>query len=82
MPKVVEAVYENGVLRLTKPIKLPKRKKILVYIEEKRFSELIDELELEAREDLDKTLEEIRRKRFKQHAHSREGARGAKEGAG
>ena len=34
MPKVVEAVYENGMLRLTKPIKLPKRKKILVYIEE------------------------------------------------
>ena len=37
MPKVVEAVYENGVLRLTKPIKLPKRKKIL-YISEKRDS--------------------------------------------
>ena len=71
MPKVVEAVYENGVLKLTKPIKLPKRRKVLVYIEEKRFSELIDELELEAREDLDKTLEEIRRKRSKHHAHPR-----------
>ncbi|WP_324735253.1 antitoxin family protein [Thermococcus sp. SY098] len=57
MSKPVEAVYENGVLRLTKLIKLPKREKILVYIEEKRFFELIDELELEAREDLDKTLE-------------------------
>jgi len=63
MSKVVEAVYENGVLRLTNPIKLPKMKKILVYVEEKRFSELIDELELEAREDLDKTVEKIRRKR-------------------
>ncbi|WP_456321729.1 antitoxin AF2212-like protein [Palaeococcus sp. (in: euryarchaeotes)] len=71
MPKAVEAVYENGVLRLTKPVKLPKRRKILVYIEEKRFSELIDELELEAREDLDKTLEKTRRKRSKQHAHPR-----------
>ena len=65
MLKVIEAVYENGMLKLTKPIKLPRRKKILVYIEEKRFSELIDELELEAKEDLDKTLEDIRRKRFK-----------------
>ena len=58
-------------LRLTKPIKLPKRKKVLIYIEEKRLSELIDELELEAREDLDKTLEDIRRKRFKQHTPPR-----------
>jgi len=69
------------VLRLTKPIKLPKRKKVLIYIEEKRLSELIDELELEAREDLDKTLEEIRRKRFKQHAHPRKRTRRDKEKA-
>ena len=45
MPKVVEAIYEDGVLKLTKPINLPKNKKILIYIEEKSFTELIDKIE-------------------------------------
>jgi predicted DNA-binding antitoxin AbrB/MazE fold protein len=64
MPKVVEAIYEDGVLKLTKPINLPKNKKILIYIEEKSFAELIDEIELEAKDDVDKTLEEVRRKKY------------------
>jgi len=63
MPRVVEAIYEDGILKLTKPINLPKNKKIFICIEEKNFAELIDEIELEAREDVDKTLEEVRGKR-------------------
>ena len=64
MPKVVEAIYEDGILKLTKPINLPKNKKILICIEEKNFAELIDKIELEAKEDIDKTLEDVRRKKY------------------
>ena len=59
MPKAIEAVYENGVIKPLKPISLP-AKRLIVYIEEKRFSELIDELELEAKEDVDRSIAAIR----------------------
>ncbi|WP_297535419.1 antitoxin family protein [Thermococcus sp.] len=59
MPKVIEAVYENGVIKPLKPLSLPS-KRIVIYIEEKKFSELIDELELEARENVDETLDSVR----------------------
>jgi len=48
MPKVIEAVYEKGVITPLKPLSLPS-KRIIIYIEEKKFSELIEELELGAR---------------------------------
>ena len=56
MPKAIEAIYENGVI---KPLSLPS-KRLIVYIEEKRFSELIEELELEAREDVDRSIAIVR----------------------
>ncbi len=59
MPKVIEAVYENGVIKPLKPLSLPS-KRIVIYIEEKKFSELIEELELEARENVDETLDSVR----------------------
>ncbi|AHL22923.1 MULTISPECIES: antitoxin family protein [Thermococcus] len=59
MPKVIEAVYENGVIKPLKPLSLPS-KRIVIYIEEKRFSELIDELELEAKENVDETIDSVR----------------------
>jgi len=59
MPKVIEAVYENGVIKPLKPLSLPS-KRIVIYIEEKKFSELIEKLELEARENVDETLDSVR----------------------
>ncbi|NJE00479.1 antitoxin family protein [Thermococcus sp. JdF3] len=59
MSRAIEAVYENGVIKPLKPLSLPS-KRIVIYIEEKRFSELIDELELEAKEDVDRTLNAVR----------------------
>ena len=59
MPRAIEAVYENGVIKPLKPLSLPS-KRLIVYIEEKRFSELIDELKLEAREDIDESIATIR----------------------
>ncbi len=59
MPRAIEAVYENGVIKPLKPLSLPS-KRLIVYIEEKRFSELIDELELEAREDIDESIATVR----------------------
>ncbi|GAB6134854.1 antitoxin AF2212-like protein [Thermococcus prieurii] len=60
MPKVIKAVYENDVIKPLKPLSLPS-KRIVIYIEEKKFSELIDELELEARKNVDETLDSVRR---------------------
>ncbi len=59
MPRAIEAVYENGVIKPLKPLSLPS-KRLIVYIEEKRFSELIDELELEAKEDVDRSIAAVR----------------------
>ncbi|NJE54090.1 antitoxin family protein [Thermococcus sp. 21S9] len=59
MPKVIEAVYENGVIKPLKPLSLPS-KRIVIYIEEKKFSELIEELKLEAKENVDETLDSVR----------------------
>nr|WP_237702096.1 antitoxin family protein [Thermococcus sp. AM4] len=56
---MIEAVYENGVIKPLKPLSLPS-KRIVIYIEEKKFSELIEELELEARENVDETLDSVR----------------------
>ncbi len=59
MPKAVEAIYENGVIKPLKPLSLPS-KRLIIYIEEKRFSKLIDELELEAGEDVDRSIDAVR----------------------
>ncbi len=59
MPKAIEAVYENGVIKPLKPLHLPS-KRIIVYIEERKFSQLIDELELEAREEVDVSIDAVR----------------------
>jgi len=59
MPKVIEAIYEDGVIKPLKPLSLPS-KKLLLYIEERKFSKLVDELELEAQEDIDESLKAIR----------------------
>ncbi|WP_276607313.1 antitoxin AF2212-like protein [Thermococcus indicus] len=59
----METVYENGVVKPLKPLSLPS-KRLIVYIEEKRFSELIDELELEAREDVDRSVAAVRGRNY------------------
>jgi len=58
MPKVIEAVYENGVIKPLKPLSLPSKRTVIY--EEKKFSDLIDELELEARENVDETIDSVR----------------------
>ncbi|ASJ03424.1 hypothetical protein A3L09_09205 [Thermococcus profundus] len=60
MPKIIEAIYEEGVIKPLKPLSLPS-KKLVLYIEERRFSDLVDELELEAREDVEEGIKAIRR---------------------
>jgi len=56
MGKVVRARYENGVLRPLERLDLAEGEEVRIVILPKEFSELVEEVEIEAREDVDKAL--------------------------
>jgi len=61
MSKVVEAIYERGVFRPLEKVRLKEGEivKIVILVEED-FYDLVERLELEAKEDIDKVMDEVR----------------------
>jgi len=58
--RVVRARYENGVLRPLERLDLEEGEEVRVSILPKEFPELVEEVEVEARGDVDKVLREGR----------------------
>jgi len=56
MAKVVRARYENGVLRPLEKLDLAEGEEVRILILPKEFPELIEEVEVEAGEDVDRVL--------------------------
>ncbi len=61
MPKVIRARYEGGVLKPLEPIELEEGEEIRVQLLPEEFPELIDKVNVEAKEDINKALKEVKR---------------------
>ena len=60
MARVVRTRYERGVLRPLEKLDLREGEEVRIVVLPKDFSELVEEIEVEAREDIDKVLREGR----------------------
>ncbi|BEP17250.1 antitoxin family protein [Pyrofollis japonicus] len=61
MSRVIEAVYEKGVLKPLGKIELKDGERVkIIVLTNRDFYDLVEKLELEAKEDIDKTMAEIR----------------------
>ena len=60
MAKVIRARYENGVLKPMEKLDLKEGEEVRIVLLPKEFSELIEEIEIEAKEDVNKVLREGR----------------------
>ena len=60
MAKIIRARYENGVLKPLEKLDLREGEEVRIIVLPKDFSELIEEIEVEAREDVNKVLREGR----------------------
>jgi len=60
MTRVIRARYENGVLKPLEKLNLREGEEVRIVVLPKEFFELIEEIEIEAKEDLDKVLREGR----------------------
>ncbi len=60
MAKVIRARYENGVLKPMEKLDLKEGEEVRIVLLPKEFSELIEEIEIEAKEDVNKILREGR----------------------
>ena len=65
MAKVIRARYENGVLKPMEKLDLKEGEEVRIVVLPKEFSELIEEIEIEAKEDVNKVLREGRERRVK-----------------
>ncbi|OYT47827.1 MAG: hypothetical protein B6U85_04230 [Desulfurococcales archaeon ex4484_42] len=62
MARVIRARYENGVLKPLEKLDLREGEEVRVVVLPKEFSELIEEIEIEAKEDVNKILREGRKR--------------------
>jgi len=62
MARVIRARYENGVLKPLEKLDLREGEEVRVVVLPKEFSELIEEIEIEAKEDVNKILREDRKR--------------------
>jgi len=60
MARVVRVRYENGVLRPLERLDLGEGEEVRILILPKEFPELVEEVDVEAREDVDKVLRDGR----------------------
>ncbi len=61
MSKVVEAVYERGVFRPLEEVGLKEGEKVkIVILVGEEFYDLVERLEVEAKEDIDRVMDEVR----------------------
>jgi len=58
--RIVEAVYEKGVLKPLKEVKLREGERVRIVILMEDFYDLVKRVELEAKEDIDKVVNEVR----------------------
>ncbi len=62
MARIIRARYENGVLKPLSEVELEEGEEVKVVIVDKSFYDLVEELELEAKEDIDKVIAEVRKR--------------------
>ena len=60
MAKIIRARYENGVLKPMEKLDLKEGEEVRIVVLPKEFSKLIEEIEIEAKEDVNKILREGR----------------------
>ena len=61
MSRVVEAVYERGVFRPLEKVRLKEGEKVkIVILAGEDFYDLVERLELEAKENIDEIMDEVR----------------------
>ena len=61
MSRAVEAVYERGVFRPLEKVRLKEGEKVkIVILAGEDFYDLVERLKLEAKEDIDKVMDEVR----------------------
>ncbi len=60
MSRIVEAVYEKGVLKPLEEVKLREGERVRIVILMEDFYDLVKRVELEAKEDIDKVVNEVR----------------------
>jgi predicted DNA-binding antitoxin AbrB/MazE fold protein len=59
--RIVEAVYEKGVLKPLEEVKLREGERVrIIILAEGGFYDLFERIELEAREDVDRVVDEVR----------------------
>ena len=62
MARVVRVRYENGVLKPLDKLDLKEGEELIVVVKSKSFYELARRFRVEAKEDVDRVLEEVRRR--------------------
>ena len=61
MSKVIEAVYERGVFRPLEEVGLKEGEKVkIIILVGEEFYDLVERLEVEAKEDIDRVMDEVR----------------------
>ena len=60
MSKVIRVRYEKGVLKPLEPLELREGEEVRIQLLPEEFPELIDKVNIEARDDVDKALREAR----------------------
>jgi len=60
MARVIRVRYENGVLKPLDKLDFKEGEELIVVVKGKSFYELARRIRVEAREDIDKVLEEVR----------------------
>jgi len=60
MARVIRVRYENGVLKPLEKLDFKEGEELIVVVKSKSFYELARRIRVEAQEDIDKVLEEVR----------------------
>jgi len=60
MARVIRVRYENGVLKPLEKLDFKEGEELIVVVKSKSFYELARSISVEAKEDIDKVLEEVR----------------------
>ena len=60
MARVIRVRYENGVLKPLEKLDFKEGEELIIVVKSKSFYELARSISVEAKEDIDKVLEEVR----------------------
>ena len=62
LSRVVRVRYENGVLKPLEPLELKDGEELVAVIKDKSFYQFVKSISIEAKEGIDKVLEEVRKR--------------------